>query len=234
VQGAGGAIGASLEFLQYLRYLATATGAVLIIDETMTSRLSYHGQIHKMGIEPDLMTLGKWIGGGMTFGAFGGKRDIMSMFDQDNGILAHSGTFNNNVFSMTTGIAGMKIYDEPKVERLNSLGTLLKTRLEDILDRHGVSFTAPRSNGAVLNGVKTAVPKPKLYVCGVGSMLAIHFTGPEAPLLKSVFFHHLLQHKIYIASRGFISLCLDITEEHVEKFADTFEKFVQLYHDNLQ
>ncbi|ORY10177.1 putative glutamate-1-semialdehyde 2,1-aminomutase [Clohesyomyces aquaticus] len=234
VQGAGGAIPATSSFLQYLRNLANSTGAVLIIDETMTSRLSYHGQARKMGVQPDLMTLGKWIGGGMTFGAFGGKGRIMEMFDQDNGILAHSGTFNNNVFSMTTGIAGMKIYSEEEVERLNGIGNGMITRLKKLLEQYGVTGHPCDENAKGINEVCPSIRLPRMYVSGVGGMLAVHFSGPEARILKSLFFHHLLQHDIYIASRGFISLCLDITEEHVTKFVEAFEKFACLFQDDLR
>ena len=63
--GSGGAIPGSVHFLQFLRSYASSHGALLIFDEVMTSRLSYRGLGHKLGIQPDLMTLGKWVGGGM-------------------------------------------------------------------------------------------------------------------------------------------------------------------------
>ncbi|KAL3705901.1 hypothetical protein TMatcc_006910 [Talaromyces marneffei ATCC 18224] len=208
VQGAGGAIPASVEFLRFLREAATASSAVYIIDETMTSRLAYHGWSYKMGIEADLMTLGKWIGGGMTFGAFGGREDIMSQFGQNTGSLAHSGTFNNNVFSMTAGLAGLQLIDESAIERVNTLGDEMRLQLQEILRRHAV---------------------PRMYVRGLGSMLAVHFSGQYALIFKGLFFHHLLTHGIYIASRGFISLSIEITQDHVQRFAEAFERFVALY-----
>lgn len=79
--GGGGCLPASLEFLQMLREETKSVGALLIFDEVMTSRLSPGGLQLKTGITPDLTTLGKYVGGGMPFGAFGGRKDIMSLFD---------------------------------------------------------------------------------------------------------------------------------------------------------
>jgi len=98
--GASGCIPGRPAFLQALRTLATEAGALLIVDEVMTSRLAPHGLAAQHGLRPDLTTLGKYIGGGMPFGAFGGRADIMALFDPRSGPLAHSGTFNNNVVTM--------------------------------------------------------------------------------------------------------------------------------------
>jgi len=79
VQGAAGCIPAKREFLEMLRVDTKKTGAILIFDEVMTSRLSDRGAQGLLGIIPDITTLGKYIGGGMTFGAFGGKEEILSL-----------------------------------------------------------------------------------------------------------------------------------------------------------
>ena len=134
MQGSGGAIPGSLPFLQYLRSHADSTGALLIFDEVMTSRLSYRGLGHKLGIRPDLMTLGKWVGGGMSFGAFGGRKDIMSMYDPRSGRLAHPGTFNNNILSMAAGCAGCKILDENTTNKLNDLGDYMRDTVQEAIE----------------------------------------------------------------------------------------------------
>ena len=79
--GSGGCLPASLEFLQMLRTETKSAGALLIFDEVMTSRLSPGGLQLTPGVIPDLTTLGKYIGGGMAIGAFGGRKDIMALFD---------------------------------------------------------------------------------------------------------------------------------------------------------
>ena len=134
--GSAGAIPGSLPFLQFLRYYASSHNALLIFDEVMTSRLSYRGLGHKLGIRPDMMTLGKWVGGGMSFGAFGGRADVMALFDPTKqGSLAHAGTFNNNVVSMAAGCAGCKILNEETTDRLNELGETMKEKVQDTIDQ---------------------------------------------------------------------------------------------------
>ena len=146
--GNAGAIPGSLPFLQYLRSYASSHDALLIFDEVMTSRLSYRGLGHKLGIQPDLMTLGKWVGGGMSFGAFGGRRDIMEMYDpRKSGGLAHAGTFNNNVISMAAGCAGCKVLDEENTNRLNDLGERLKEMVTDVIEKH-LYGDVPHTDGA--------------------------------------------------------------------------------------
>ena len=96
-------------FLAGLRELADACGAMLIFDEVMTSRLSIGGRQAQLGIRPDLTTLGKYFGGGLSFGAFGGRADLMARFDPRRAdALGHAGTFNNNVLTMAAGLAGLQ------------------------------------------------------------------------------------------------------------------------------
>jgi glutamate-1-semialdehyde 2,1-aminomutase len=91
LQSVGGMIPASREFLQTLRDVATSTGAVLVFDEVVTSRLGYRGLQGLHEIYPDLTTIGKFWGGGFSFGAFGGRLDIMKTLEPGAGRLSHSG-----------------------------------------------------------------------------------------------------------------------------------------------
>lgn len=98
--GGGGCLPATPEFLAMLREETARRGVVLIFDEVMSSRLHPNGLSAQYGIQPDLKTLGKYIGGGMSFGAFGGKRAIMEQFDPSRpNALPHAGTFNNNTLT---------------------------------------------------------------------------------------------------------------------------------------
>src|SRR6202034_4943759 len=101
MQGTTGCIPAEHDFLAGLRALASETGALLIFDEVMTSRLAPGGLQEVHGITPDMTTLGKYVGGGMSFGAFGGRTDLMARFDPRRpDALPHAGTFNNHVMTM--------------------------------------------------------------------------------------------------------------------------------------
>ncbi len=206
MHGSGGCIPGDPKFLRYLRDAATEYGALLIFDEVMTSRLSYGGFGQKYGIRPDLMTLGKWVGGGMTFGAFGGRKEIMGMFDPRNGQLSHSGTFNNNIVTMSAGLAGCKLLDVSALEALNARGERMTRMIEDILRKHGIyrntqektplmhpdSFaTFEPSNGASaaqssISSVAAIAEQnwPNMYITGIGSLLNIHFFGDDKGLCK--------------------------------------------------
>ena len=106
--GSGGCIPATAAFLAMLRAETTRIGALLILDEVMTSRLAPGGLQSVFGVQPDLTTFGKYIGGGMSFGAFGGRSEIMDLFDPRRAdALPHAGTFNNNVLTMSAGLAGL-------------------------------------------------------------------------------------------------------------------------------
>jgi glutamate-1-semialdehyde 2,1-aminomutase len=255
VQGSGGCIVGTKEFLQFLNTTAHKLGALFIVDEVMTSRLSYHGYSSELGLNPDLVTLGKWVGGGMTFGAFGGRRDggVMSMFDPRKGILSHAGTFNNNVITMAAGCAGIDIYNEDAVKRLNSLGESLKSGLEAILAKHGIKqqvkkspcpqknelespFTGTQSerpsNGITVESLSLE-EKSGMWISGKGSMLCVHFSGESENSLKALFWHHMLDHGIYLAPRGFMGLNIELKEEHITKFLEAADKFVGRYQQAL-
>ena len=218
ILGSGGAVPCSAEFLKFLRTQASALGALLICDEVMASRLAYRGLSQDIGVRPDLMTFGKWIGGGMTFGAFGGRRDVMSLFDPsrtDGEGLTHAGTFNNNIVTMSAGCEALQIYDETEVRRLNGLGEQLKTRVNELFENSGLS---EKREGPL-----------RIWISGRGSMLAVRFAGDDADVVKALFWQHMLSQGIYIAPRGFISLNIAHIEQHVNVFESGVASFLQAY-----
>lgn len=173
MQCAGGCLPGRAEFLHHLRKLVTDHGAILILDEVMTSRLGYGGLQSRLQIKPDLTTLGKWIGGGMSFGAFGGRRDIMEMFDPRSGKLVHSGTFNNNVITMAAVIAGCEIFNQDAVEQFNQRGETLRRLTRNVIDQHVPSSAA---SGERL-----------MSTTGIGSLLNVTFRGPEKQNRHAIF-----------------------------------------------
>ena len=113
--GSGGCIPGDPAFLAALRRLTADAGAVLIFDEVMTSRLALGGAQELLGITPDMTTLGKYLAGGLSFGAFGGRADLMAAFDPARGGgLTHGGTFNNNAFTMAVGAAAADASSTPR------------------------------------------------------------------------------------------------------------------------
>lgn len=216
--GAGGCIPATPVFLQTLRRLCTEANALLMIDEVMTSRLAPHGLAARHGIVADMTTLGKYIGGGMPFGAFGGRKDIMALFDPRHGALAHSGTFNNNVVTMAAGLAGLtRLYPPAAAGALAERGEAMRERLNSLCSAAGVA----------------------MQFTGVGSVMNSHFTAdpilrPEDvagvdPKLRQLLFFHLLAQGIYTAPRGLVVLSLPVADEAIERFEAAVQGFVSTY-----
>ncbi|MCA2013562.1 aminotransferase class III-fold pyridoxal phosphate-dependent enzyme [Cereibacter sphaeroides] len=201
MQGAGGCRVASQAFLQSLRDLTREAGAVLIFDEIQTARMAFGGLQERLGIVPDMTTLGKFFGGGMAFGAFGGKAEIMDLFDPSRpGALPHAGTFNNNSLTMAAGIAAIDHY-------------LSADTLNALFDR-GEAFRN-RLNAAF---IATAAP---FEATGIGSILNIHacLDDPQdAVAARRLLQFEVLAEGCYFAPRGLIALSLAITEAETETF----------------
>jgi glutamate-1-semialdehyde 2,1-aminomutase len=215
--GGSGCIPATREFLADLRALASETGAILIFDEVMTSRLAPGGLQEVHDIKPDMTTLGKYVGGGMSFGAFGGKTELMERFDPRNkNGFQHAGTFNNNVLTMNAGYAGLtEVYTPEAAKKLNKFGDGLRERLNAVVRKKGLP----------------------MQFTGIGSMLAAHMTGQ--PLrnaadaakghagLLDLFYFDLLARGIWFAKRGMFALSITLDEADADKLVGAVEEFVE-------
>lgn len=222
--GGGGCIPATPAFLKALRDVATETGAVLIFDEVMTSRLAPGGLQEATGVMPDMTTLGKYIGGGMSFGAFGGRESLMAIFDPRRpDAIPHAGTFNNNTLTMSAGIAALsEIYTPDVAVTHNANGDALRDALNVLARKHGVP----------------------MLVTGRGSMMAFHF-GHAVPRnaaeanamnqpLKELLFLDLLDRGFYIARRGMIALSLAVGAEEREGFLAAMDDLLEIRADLIR
>ncbi|CAF4087874.1 unnamed protein product, partial [Didymodactylos carnosus] len=214
--GSAGAIPGSKAFISTLRDETNKAGALLIFDEVITSRLAWGGLQGELNIMPDMTTLGKYLGGGMTFGAFGGRKDIMNLFNPTiSGSHTHSGTFNNNVVSMSAGIAGASVLTKDVLRQLNELGDQLRTRLDQTFKN--------KTN--------------KIWISGIGSVMVPHFSKKlnelttqeivtvEDEQLRDLFFLDMLEERIYMGKQGFIALMIPMTEDDVDRVVKAVEKW---------
>jgi glutamate-1-semialdehyde 2,1-aminomutase len=130
------------EFLRFLREATERRGILLIADEIISFRIGYRGASDRFGFVPDLVTLGKIIGGGFPVGAVGGSAEVMSVFDPTAGRprVPHGGTFNANPVTMAAGAAAMRLWTEAAVARLERLGDDLRARANIALDESGLPF----------------------------------------------------------------------------------------------
>ena len=180
-------------FLETLRDQCSAFGAILILDEVMTGfRVAKGGAQSLFGIEPDLTTLGKVVGGGMPAAAFGGRADIMASIAPD-GPVYQAGTVSGNPVAMAAGLATLELIDEPGF--YESLGE----RSRQLAD--GLAAAAAAVDIA-------------LAVEHLGGMFGFVFTS-EGPVRRfdqvaaadtkrfSAFFHGMLDRGIYFAPSAF-------------------------------
>jgi glutamate-1-semialdehyde 2,1-aminomutase len=215
--GGSGCIPGSREFLADLRALASETGAVLIFDEVMTSRLAPGGLQEMHGILPDMTTLGKYVGGGMSFGAFGGKASLMEWFDprRKDG-LQHAGTFNNNVLTMNAGYVGLtEIYTPERARALNAFGDGLRERLNATVRRRGLA----------------------MQFTGLGSMIGVHMTDAQIRCeadaarghggLLDLFYFDLVARGIWFAKRGMMALSIALDESDADGLVAAVEEFAE-------
>lgn len=138
VVGNAGFIPPDAGFLEGLRLLTQEQGALLVFDEVMTGfRIAYGGAQEKFQVTPDLTTLGKIIGGGLPVGAYGGRRDIMSMV-APAGPMYQAGTLSGNPLAMTAGIKTLEILQKPGTyEYLDKITKRLATGLLQIAQETG-------------------------------------------------------------------------------------------------
>lgn len=189
----------------------------------MTSRMSGHGLSVERNLTPDLKTFGKYLGGGITFGAFGGRADIMAAYDPRNvNSLPHSGTFNNNTLAMHAGYAGLtRIYTPSAADEFTQTGREFMNTLNEVTKGTKLLFT------------------------GYGSVMTAHFPDDgrreiqdaadvaEDVRLKDLFWFEMLEDGFWVARRGLIALILETPSDELARFVESVGKFVDTHRSFL-
>lgn len=173
----------------------------------------------KLGLNPDLVSLGKYLGGGMPFGAFGGRADVMNVYDpRTPSSLSHSGTFQNNALMLNAGYVGVtELYAPAIAEVLNRTGDELRAGLND------------------------AFQGTRMCVTGLGSILCIHATktglrpdqisckddvmAVEDIDLKRLFWLEMLEAGFWMQLRGSIALNIQLPKELMGNFVEAARDF---------
>ena len=201
----------NLDFLQGIRQITEELNILLIFDEVQSLRISSGGAQEYFGVFPDLTAMGKIIGGGMPVGAFGGRRDIMSIFDQSEGksYIPHSGTFNGNPMTLAAGFVTMNHLTPEVYAQLNNLGEILRQKLRSVF----AEFEIPT------------------VISGIGSFFGIHFRQNEITDYRSTFdsnksmrrllFLSLINSGILLQSQAAGSLNILSTELEIDILVNT-------------
>lgn len=202
-------------FLQRLREVTREHGILLVADEILTFRLGYHGAFHECGIRPDLVCLGKIIGGGFPAGAVGGREDVMDVFDhRRDAHVHHGGTYNGNPVTATAGLVTLQKMTPAAYARLGRLGDTLREKLRALLARRG----------------------RKGQVLGAGSLFAIRFTDEDlrdwrglsrhvqATPVYGRLCHEMLGRGVVISPRGGAGcLSTPMGEPELDQYADALD-----------
>ena len=162
-----GLVPMTADFIDMLHNVSQDLGALIIADEVIAYRLDYQGAQSRFGINADLTTFAKIIGGGFPIGAVGGTDDVMSVFSHDQGKPSNSssGTFTANPVSMAAGLKTLEILDGNAYHYLEDLGTYARQVVKNAFATSGF----------------------KGQVTGVGSMFHLHVHDREVTDYRTFF-----------------------------------------------
>jgi len=224
ILGAGGNIPGDPEFLHTLRQATRETGALLIFDEVKTARIGPAGMQGLVGVKPDLTTLGKFLGGGLPIGAFGGSQEVMQHFNpKHENSWNHAGTFNNDVCSMSAGCVAMgEIFTPERAQEFLDWSEGFRVSLNQAFSERALPM---RANG-------------------LGSIIAIHFS--RAPTrrtsditagcraLRPLLHMELLLDGILFCGRGDFFLSLPMNDSHLDRAKDALLRFGENHRDLIE
>ena len=212
VMGSAGQITPLPGYLKAVRELTEKYGILLIFDEVVTGRLSYGGAQELYGVIPDLTSLGKIIGGGTPIGAFGGRQDIMKLYDPREKKMYHSGTFNGNAISMAAGVAAMEDYGRDKVDYINGLGQIFTDELRRRIEQIGLRIRI-NGVGSLFNTIFSDRP-----VTSYRDMATSHED------LNQLLYMSLLTKGVFIAPRGMYCISTAMQQADLDFAAKMFEE----------
>lgn len=220
VMGAAGIIEPLPGYLKGLRSLADKYGALLIFDEIITFRLHRGGMQAMEGVTPDMTTLGKIIGGGLPVGAFGGRKDVMGVFDPRHPrSVTHGGTFNGNNVTLGAGLAALELYDQAAADRINALADRLKKGFDHAFKTAGIKGCV--SQGGSLLNVHWNAKKPR------NAKESALTTGSAGRLVKLLHLE-MINQGIYAAARGMFALSTAMAEADIDKAVHVFQAALEM------
>lgn len=195
-------------FVRLVREQTERRGIVLVLDEVICFRLATTGLHSLYGIEGDLIVLGKLIGGGFPVGAFGGRADLMAVFDpRGPGAVAHGGTFSANPVSMCAGLAVLRAFAQPEIDRIDRLGDSLRAGL--------------RERGWAVSG-RGSLLKVLAHEAGGAEMETARWA--TAPRERTELWWRLYEAGILIAANGLMCTSTPMDDVTVARVLDAFDR----------
>lgn len=217
IMGSAGMIPVEKDYLAMLRELTERRGILLVFDEVVSFRLAYGGAQEYYGVYPDLTCLGKLIGGGFPLGAFGGRSDIMAMFDPSRGgpRIPHPGSYNANPISLIAGATTLELLTDEEISILNLRGDSLRREMRTAFEKVGITA----------------------QLTGLGSLFAIHLTAQAVRNYRDTIwadadhrrriFLGLFGEGVLIDPRGVGCLSTAIGEAEIDRFHSALRAVVR-------
>jgi glutamate-1-semialdehyde 2,1-aminomutase len=208
-----GLVPAAESFVQAMRDWTRDNGALLVFDEVITFRTEVDGMQARYGVLPDLTAMGKIIGGGFPVGALAGRDEVMAVFAASDGVppkLPHSGTFSANPITMTAGSIAMQHFDAEAVDRLNRLGRLTRSKIEEAIAVAGVPASV--TGAGSLFRIHMRSEPPRDYRSG--------FPTPEEKTALKLFIDGLYDEGIVLIHTGAVALSTPMTEVEIDRLAE--------------
>ncbi|MDE3761364.1 aminotransferase class III-fold pyridoxal phosphate-dependent enzyme [Sinorhizobium meliloti] len=210
---AAGMIPVDESYLTMLQDVAHKHGILLISDEVVCFRLGYHGASAARSFQPDLVTLGKLVGGGLPIGLVGGKKSVMEAFaPQDRAPVPQGGTFSANPLSMAAGHAALAALTAPEIDRINALGCYLRERTEEVAAKSDVAITVQGAGSLFRFHAKRI--RPYDYRSG-------HHDAVEREVLRQLQVG-MLERGIYVAAPFWGSISTSMNKAHIDDFLEAF------------
>lgn len=220
-----GLIAPKPEFFAAVQEATLKNGILVIADEVLNLRQSFQGASARYGLAPDVITMGKIIGGGLPIGAIGGREDVMKVFDASAGrpLLPQGGTFSANPLSMTAGLTALRHLDHPAFARLEMLGDIVR----DGIGRAISNLAAP------------------LYVTGAASLFRIHpqaeapndyresYPTPAGATLMKELTRFFAENGIILPYGAAASISTPMARTDAEFIVDVFAGFLESHQDML-
>lgn len=213
-----GLIAAEPDFLTALTETSRRNGVLVVADEVLNLRQGYQGACARHGLKPDLVAMGKIIGGGFPIGAIGGREDVMRVFGsrQARGSLPQGGTFSANPVSMLAGTIAMRALTKDEFDRLERLGNDVRGGLSDTIKRHGAPFSVTGAASLFRIHPKESPPRDfRQAFCN----------GDEAERLMRLH-RHFLASGILLPSGAAASLSTPMGAAETTMIVDCFDDFL--------
>lgn len=222
----GGLVAPKPEFIAAVQETANKNGIIVISDEVLNLRQSFQGASARYNLVPDLVTMGKVIGGGLPIGAIGGREDVMKVFDASTGrpLLPQGGTFSANPLSMRAGLAAMRHLDNTAFARLETLGSTVRNGIERAISARSAPLSV--TGAASLFRIHPMAQIPNEY-------RDAHLVPAGATLMKQLT-RFFAENGIILPNSAAASISTPMTSADAELIVDVLTGFLDEHQDLLE